>query len=134
MLHIYIYDISSLRVKTDRHYFNSSRAIRLDMSFDVTCDRRKLAGWTCKIQNTLNSLACTLSYRNSLSLMSVVQVNRHGIDFDKSGAKLRGTLHFRRHIEGLGLTFQLIMFTVFWNVTPYMLDASGNGSETPRKF
>ena len=62
-------------------------------------------------------------------MMSVMQVNRHGIDFDKSGAKLGGTLHFRRHVEGLELTFQLIMFTVFWNVTSYILLVGASVSE-----
>ena len=61
--------------------------------------------------------------------MCVMQVNRHGIDFDKSGAKLEVTSHFRRHIEGLELTFQLIMFTVFWNVTSYILVVGASVSE-----
>ena len=78
---------------------------------------------------TLNSLACPISYRNSPSLMSVMQVTRHGIDFEKSGTKLGGTLHFRRHIEGLELTFRLIMFTVFWNVTLYILVVNTSVSE-----
>ena len=72
------------------------------MSFDVTCDRRKLAGWTCTIHRTLNSMACTVSYRNSPSLMSVMQVNRHGKDFDKFGARLGGTLHFAETQRGTG--------------------------------
>jgi len=51
------------------------------------------------------------------------------IDFDKSGVKLGGTLHFRRHIEGLELTVQLIMFTVFWNVMSYILVVGASVSE-----
>lgn len=65
----------------------------------------------------------------SPSLMSVMQANRRGVDFDKSGAKLGGTLHCRRHFEGLELTFQLIMFTVFWNVTQYILVVGASVSE-----
>jgi hypothetical protein len=61
--------------------------------------------------------------------VSVMQVHRHGLVFDKYGAQLGGTSRFGRHIEGLELMFQLISFTAFWDVTPYILVVGASVSE-----